>query len=244
MEHSKLLNDSVKLWIEHLDSHYCKIGVFDYPDNKKEGEPYKEKFKKLISSNLEELKYYDSAESHLKSKYPEILTDWKQLKETSENFNNTLVSILDDMYTAILEISPLSTCFVQGKKKGEFIVPWFAATTFYRWITQEMRRETNSKLEFNFHPNLEKEGLYEWEAFVFSGSQKTTVAVKSKEKGEKIVRNMYGTLKQDYLDRITHCVKVENERNERKRDFIVKVNDVLIKSIENGKVIKGKCKYC
>jgi len=234
--HSVKINDEVfKIWLDKAKD-YVNIGS---TYSKKTGAMVANKPK-----DPKDLRFFDEAKSHIEAKYPNILKVWEELKLVTSRHNEKLAVVLEEIRTAIIEEFKMHCYYwsLGTEEPEEHILPDKIAQQIYGEI--ESRAQYDRKW-FRGEPRVtsylsrnEKFFQLEWENNRVIRSQ-----------NEKKVKDCIPFIKQ----LVETSIFIENEKNLTKgkneiykiklEDFETEIKDV-IKSIELGNILKGKCRFC
>lgn len=234
--HSVKINDEVfKIWLDKAKD-YANIGS---TYSKKTGTMVANKPKDPI-----DLRFFDEAKSHIEAKYPNILKVWEELKLVTSRHNEKLAVVLEEIRTAIIE---------------EFKMPCY----YWSLGTEEPEeRILPDKIAQQIYGEIESRAQYDrkW----FRGKPHVTSYLNRNEKffqleweNNRVIRNQNEKKVKDSIPFINQLVEaskfIENQKNLAKEekeiytikleDFKTKIKDV-IKSIELGNLLKGKCRFC
>ena len=78
----------MKPWLNKVEE-YCKIEAM-YSHNA-------DKMMGVEPKNPTDLKFFEEVKSHLKSKYPNVLQAWDELKIVSSEYNKELATLLEEI---------------------------------------------------------------------------------------------------------------------------------------------------
>lgn len=234
-EHSiKIKDEALKPWLAKVGE-YCKIeAVYSKDADRMVG---------IEPNDPSDLNFFDVAKSHLESKYPDILEAWEDLKRITSELNKELAIILEEIRTlTIKELElPCYYWFLGVEEPEEHIKPDKIAQSIYQeieWRAPQKRKWMIGKP--HVHPVIYgREQFYELEW--------RERLMKSRDE-EKVKRAIL------LIDKIVETPKFKEmtEKLTKRKDEIYKTHretfeakiKEVIKSIELGNVLKGKCKYC
>lgn len=234
--HSVKINDEVfKIWLDKAKD-YANIGS---TYSKKTGTMVANKPKDPI-----DLRFFDEAKSHIEAKYPNILKVWEELKLVTSRHNEKLAVVLEKIRTAIVEEFKMNCYYWSSgaKEPEERILPDKIAQQIYGEI--EWRAQYGEK-RFRREPYVtpyitgnEKFFQLEWEnnRVIRSQNEKkvkdSVLFIKKLIETSRFIENQKNLAKEE---KEVYTIKLE--------DFKTKIKDV-IKSIELGNLLKGKCRFC
>jgi len=236
-EHSIKLKDEVlKPWLAKIGE-YCKINaVYSRNDDKIVGAEPKD------STDLE---FFDVVKSHLESKYPEILKDWEELKRVTFEQNKELAMFLEEIRTLIIREFKMPCYYSNsyGEIPEEYIMPDRLVKNTYEEMVYRIRHGRKWMIG---KPSIQPviygdEKFYEltWGAY--------SSIVKSRDKKETertlpLIDQIIEASKS--IEEVKKLIKAEDEIYKMKREIFEQKIEELIKSIELGNILKGKCRFC
>lgn len=238
-EHSVKLSDSFfKPWLSKIGEYndeYCKIDAF-----------YSREIGKVFPlkpRDPKDLQFHEEAMSHLKS-YDQLLGDWDKLKQITLELNEELASIFEEM--RILVKKEIDLPYWCPDYSGDQPVKYICPTAFIRAAYDEIcyRLKQNSKQFIGSGEILptmhgdKKIYYYRWWS--------RDLARSPDEKIIKKTQLSFSHLIQDggYGERMEHFVARQKETYGNQLEKVKQDIGEIIKSIELGKMIKGKCQYC
>jgi len=236
-EHSIKINDeALKPWLTKVEN-YCKIEVV-----------YSEDVDKMVGvepKNPLDLDFFDVAESHLESKYPDVLKAWEELKHVTFKHNKELALLLEEIRTLIVKEREMPCYYwgMRGDAPERYVRPDRLALHVYEIISHEIR---TGRQWFGGKPKV-RPTIYADTTFYELQWGNDSCLVKSQE--EKEVEKYVPLIIQlveasKYKDEVKSLLKKEDKIYKTKRgNFEGKIKDV-IKSIELGKLLEGKCRFC
>lgn len=192
-----------------------------------------------------ELDFFDVAKSHLESKYPDVIESWEELKRVTSEHNKELALLFEKMRTLVTQELKLPCHYssLRGRTPQERIT----VDRFIESIYQEMKFRQVSSEKWHFgKPKIEPFisgdkkfyglGWANWGTLVVSLDQ--DIVKKAMVLIDKIVENS------EFREVVRNVQRNEDEICKGKREsFEAKLKDV-IKSIELGKILEGKCRFC
>jgi hypothetical protein len=242
-EHSVVLKDEFfKPWMEKIGEYneYCKIDV-----------QYSTKIGKMVPLPPKEpdnLKFYTEAMSHLKS-YEGFLADWEKLKQTTLGLNGELAVLFEEMRVFVeKEIDLPYWCpkyigDYSGDKPDEYLCP----DLFIRSIYDELygRIETRRKQIFGngiINPTVIEKGKKMYCLFhsnnELTGSANEELMKRAQQLIGKLIDN------EEYGGKVRAFINRKGDTYNKELERVKKNIAEIIKSIELGSIIKGKCSYC
>jgi len=235
-EHSIKLNDEVfKRWLEKVGD-YSKIDV-----------AYSKDIGKIVGvepKDPTDLEFFDVAKSHLESKYPYILKEWEELKHVTLEHNKELAILLEEIRT--LTIKELKMPCYYSSLPGRAPEEHITLNRFVECIYKEMEYRVRAEREWLFEKPIIQPVIYGGEKFyeLAWGSYRLVKSRDEKEVGRAIllISQLIETPK--FKEEVKNLMKEEDEIYKIKREnFERKIKD-LIKSVELGGILKGKCRFC
>lgn len=239
MEHSIRLNDSffkpLLGKIGDYNNEYCKIDAF-----------YSREIGKVVPSkprDPKDLQFYEEAMSHLKS-YERLLSDWDKLKQTTLRLNEDLASIFEGIRVLVKkEIDLPYWCpKYSGDEPSEYLCP----TTFIRAIYEEvywrLKRDTKQFVgSGQIQPTTYGDKIiyhFRWWDRDLARSPKEELVQKAQRSFSHLVED------ESYVERVKNFIAKQEETYDKEREKVKKDTEDIIKAIELGNIIRGKCKYC
>lgn len=242
-EHSIMLKDEFfKPWMEKIGEHneYCKIDVY-----------YSIEIGKMVPLPPKEpnnLKFYSEAINHLNN-YKGFLEDWEKLKQTTLGLNEELAVLFEEIRVLVAkEIDLTYWCpkyigDYSGDKPDEYLCP----DLFIRSIYDELygRMETRRKQLFGngrINPTVIEEGKKIYYLFHSNselvGSANEELANKAQQLIGKFVEDA------EYEGKVRNFINRKRDTYNKELEKVKQNIAEIIKSIELGNTIKGKCSYC
>ena len=235
-EHSKKIKDgALKPWQTNIE-HYCKIDV-----------AYSKDVDKMVGvepKDPTDLEYFDVAKSHLKSKYPDVLNAWEKLKRVTSKHNKELAFLMEKIRTFTIKKLKISYHYsnIRGRAPEEYIT----LDRFVENISEEMelRLRGNEKWAIgepkkeSFRRGDEKFYQLAWGSYTLVTSRDE----KDVERAIILINKIIETPR--FIEKVKNLIKREDEIYKVKfENFETKIKDV-IKSIELGMILEGKCRFC
>jgi hypothetical protein len=240
-EHStKLVDNFFKPFrdkIGEYNDEYCKIDAF-----------YSKEIGKFVSSKPaepENIQFYEEAMSHLRN-YNNLLGDWKKLKEITLELNEELANMFEEYRLLIKnEIDLPYWCIsYSGDEPFEYLCP----TAFIKDTYEEIYRrlERNSKtFAGNGQIQLVTDGDKKTYRYNWAGGYGIIARSPDEDKIKKIQLS-FGNLinSEKYVEQIRSFLNRKRETYDRQVKKVKQDIEEIIKTIELGGKIKGKCQYC
>lgn len=247
-EHSIKLNDGVlKPWLSNVRV-YCKIGeTYSFDVHKIVG---------LEPKDPTDLEYFDVAKSHLESKYPDIIEAWEDLKHATLEHNKDLAILLEEIRTLTIEELKMPPYYsgMRGRSPKEYITLDRFVETIYHEIASRTRMHAQARAEHRVHPErkwmIGKPSIHpvihgEEKFHELSWGSYTLVWNLDEEevkRAKALIDKILDTSK--FKEEVKNLIEREDMVHKTKREvFEMKIKD-LIKSIELGNILKGKCRFC
>ena len=235
-DHSVKINDEVfTIWLDKAK---------DYANM---GSSYSNKTDKMIENKPKDpidLRFFDEAKSHLEAKYPNILKVWEELKLVTSRHNEKLAFVLEEIRIAIIGEFKMHCYYwsLGTEEPEERILPDKITQQIYREI--ESRAQNNRKwfrgkpLVTPYTSRDEKFFQLEWENSRVIRSRNEQKVIDS----IPFINQIIETPK--FIEKEKNLTKEKNEIYKIKlEDFETEIKDV-IKSIELGNILQGKCRFC
>lgn len=239
IEHStKLKDDFFKPWLERIGEYndeYCKIDT-----------QYSKEIGKMVPLKPREpdnLKFYNEAMKHLKN-YEKLLKDWENLKQTTLKLNEELAILFEEIRLLVMKELDLPYWCPRfsGDEPDEYLCP----NTFLRAIYEEVehRLKTNKKRFIGIgkiEPTIygdKKIYHFKWWDRLLARSPKEELMVKAQKLFSQLIED------ERYREKIKAFMAKQKETYDKALEKVKQYIRNIIKSIELGNVIKGKCEYC
>jgi len=235
-EHSiKLKDDVLKPWLAKIGE-YCKIdAVYSRDVDKMVG---------VEPQDPTDLEFFDVAKSHLESKHPEILKDWEELKHVTFKHNKELATFLEKIRT--LTIEELKMPCYYSNLPGEAPEEYIAVNRFVENAYEEVEFSLRTGRKWAIGKPAIRPVTYgnekfcelEWGSYRLVKSRNEKEVERARFLIDKIVE------KAEFREEVKDLIKKEDQIFKIKREnFEQKIREV-IKSIEAGNILKGKCRFC
>jgi len=236
-EHSiKLKEEVLKPWLTKIGEEYCKIDVV-----------YSHHFDRIVGvepKDPTDLEFFDVAKSHLESKYPEILKAWVEFKLVTSEHNKELAILLEEIrMLTIRELKmPCHYWRPAAETPEEYIIP----DRFSQCVYQEMEwREPYKRKWASGEPRIVptmhgNKKFYELEWGIYR-----LVKIRDEKQAENAILLINKIIETSrFREEAKNLTKRKNEiYNAKRENFEAKIKD-LIKSIELGNNLRGKCRFC
>jgi len=244
MEHSLKLKDGFfKPWLEKIGEYndeYCKIDA-----------RYSKEMGKMVSLKPREpdnLGFYSEAMNHSKN-YEELLKDWENLKQTTLKLNEELAILFEEIRVLVMkEIDvpywcPLYVGDYSGDKPDEYLCP----DSFIRSIYDEVywRIKTGRK-QYLGNGKITPTIMSEGKKIYFLGHGSGDFASSPNEELMKKAQQLFSRFIEDEKYRVRIKTFMDKQKDTYDKELEQVKQDIrdIIKSIELGNIIKGKCRYC
>jgi len=236
-DHSIKLNDGVlKPWLSKLQD-YCKIGAI-----------YNHEVTRIVENKPKDptdLEFFTEAKSHLESNYPAVLKSWEELKQATLSHNEKIATVLEETRKSMVDDLKMPCYYWKLYDEGApetCVMPDRILENFYRVIKWEV---DFGKKWVNGKPSIEP--IMSGNIRLYRLKWGTSEVVKSRDEEEvgkclSLIVQLVEASK--YRDEVKSLLKREDEMLQPKTEEFRKQITGLIKSIELGNIIKGKCKYC
>ena len=247
-EHSiKIKDEALKPWLSKVGE-YCKIGVvYSYDVHNIVG---------LEPKDPTDLEFFDVAKSHLETEYLDIMKAWEELKHVTSKHNNGLATFLEEIRTLTIKELKMPAYYsnMRGRSPEEYITLDRFVETIYAEMAYRMRVHAQARVEHRVHrerkwmigkPKIEpviygEEKFHElaWGSYRLVKNRDEKKVKKAKSLIDKILDTSR------FRDEMKDLIEREDQIYKTKRkNFETKIKDV-IKSIELGKILEGKCRFC
>ena len=225
----------MKPWLSKVEE-YCKFEAV-----------YSHNADKMMSTepkNPTDLEFFDVAIKHLESNYLDIVKAWEELRRVTSELNTELANILEEIRTIVIkELKlPCYYWFSGAEMPEEHIKPDKIAQSIY----QEIEWRAPRKRKWVGGAPRSEPVIVSGETFYrLQWGNNTLIRSRDEKKVESsipLINQLIETPK--FKKEVKNLTKRKDEIHKTKReDFEVKIKEV-IKSIELGNVLKGKCRYC
>jgi hypothetical protein len=235
-EHSMKLNDGVlKPWLSKVGE-YCKIGATYSCDV--------HKIVGLKPNDPTELAYFDVAKSHLETRYPSILEAWEEFKRVTYEHNQKLATVLEKIRTLIVKEFKMPCYYwsLGAKEPKAHVKPDRIAQQIYQEI--EDRVKYNIKW-FRGEPRISPVIISDEKFYRLEWGNNLLIRSRDEKRVESSIPFISELVEtQKFQEEEKSLTKRKNEFYQRRReDFEIEIKNV-IKSIELGNILKGKCRFC
>jgi len=247
IEHSNVLKDHFFIpWLKKIsdfEKEYIKIDA-KYSVEKGKMVPLKPK-------DPEDLEFFAEAMNHLKN-YENLHRNWDYLKQETLKLNEELTILFEDIRVlASKEISIPYWCSsisrykldeYSGDKPDEYLCPNYFIRSIYDEIVTRIERDTK-----RFHGNgtvgsttSGKKKLYylNYSYYELAGSLNEELMQKAQRVLSRFIED------KNYQRRLRAFMNKKEETFDKKLEKVKEDIREIIKSIELGNIIKGKCSYC
>ena len=231
----KIENDALKPWLAKFDDYSKVSGEYSIEGNL---------FVPYSPKDPEDLPLFLAAKSHLRSGYSEILESWEQLKEATFNHNHRVAEFLNDVGKLFVESTKLPNYNrkMYGKAPEEFIVSENLANSIYEFLSYE---NVTGRDYFSRKPHIED--LVEGDKHFCVLRPHENLAARSLDKLKiKSIQELFiSVLNSNEKKESMKQIMEEEQKNLpiKRKDFEGKLTE-LIRSIELGNNLRGKCKDC
>ena len=235
-EHSKKIQDgALKPWQTNIE-HYCKIGVV-----------YSKDIDKLVSvepKDPTDLKFFDVAKSHLESKYPDVLNAWEELKRVTSKHNKELASFCEEIRTSTIKELKIPRRYsnLRGRAPEEYIT----LDRFVENICEEMELRLQGNKQWAIgEPKKEPFRRGDEKFYHLAWGSYELVTSRDEKDVDKVIILINKIIETPrFIEKVKNLIKREDEIYRiKRREFETKIKDV-IKSIELGNILEGKCRFC
>jgi len=235
-EHSmKIKDEALKPWLTNAGN-YCKIDTV-----------YSEDADKMVGVEPKDpidLDFFEFAESHLESKYSDVMNAWEELKRATSEQNKDLAIFMEKIRK--LTIKRVKIPFYYSNLRRRVPKEYITLDRFVDSIYTEMKLRSQADGESMIgEPKItpviigdEKFHELEWGGYrlVRSRDEREVELVKF------FIKTVIGTPR--FRKEVDALIRKEDEKYRMKLDsFETKIKDV-IKSIELGKILEGECRFC
>lgn len=236
-EHSIKLNDGVfKPWLSKLQD-YCKIGaVYDHEATR---------MVDIKPKDPTDLEFFKESKSHLESNYPTILKSWEEVKHVTLSQNRKIATVLEEARTSIVDDLGMPCYYYRLYDEGApetYVMPDRIVENFYKVIDSEV---DFGKKWVNGKPSVKPVQCGDVIFYELEWGYSRLVKSRDKKEVEKCVSLIVQLVEaSNYKDEVKKLLKKEDEKLRPKREKFEEQIRGLIKFIELGNTLKGKCQYC
>jgi len=231
----KLMNEVLKPWLAKIGEEYCRVDAVYSPEL--------DKMVGVEPRDPTNLEFFDAARNHLETKYSSVLKAWEEFKTVGAEYNKNLAVVLEEIRTLAIKELRLPCYYWRPaiEQPKEFIMPDLLAQRIYEEIEwREPQKRKWARCEPLITPAIsgtEKVFHLEWNG--------TLVKSRYRDAVEDALFLINRTIeKPSYQEKANDLKKRKKEVYDAKREnFEVKIKDV-IKAIELGNNLKGKCRFC
>ncbi len=240
MKHSvKLKDDFFKSWLSKIgeyDDEYCKIGA-----------QYSKEIGKMVPLEPKEpynLQFYGEAMSHLKN-YEQLPEDWKNLKQITLKLNDELAIIFEEIRVLVkkeLDL-PYWCPSYSGDEPDEYLCP----STFIGAIYEELEgRIKKDRKQFVGSGKVEPTIHGDKTIYYFKWWNEQYMARSPKKEHMEKAQQLFSQFIDDekHKERIKAFVAKTKGTYDKALEKVKQDIGDIIKSIELGNIIKGKCQHC
>lgn len=235
-EHSMILSDRVlRPWIENINK-YCKIDAkYSEDDDRMMG---------VEPTDPADLEFFDVGKSHMESGYPDILVSWEELKHVTFEHNNKLANLLEEIRTAVINELKMP-CLIYSIEPEEYVSPRFAKAIYAQIeYTLEYRPYARPKWRGG-EPYIQPVNYGGKQFYELAWQDNRIVRSLDEEKTKQ------AKLLVDHLIETPGLIeKTKLLMDEKSKTYGAKLEALktkmmdVIKSIELGNIIAGKCRFC
>lgn len=238
-EHSvRLKDDFFKIWLSKIGEYndeYCKIGA-----------QYSKKIGKMVPLEPKEpdnIQFYGEAMSHLKND-EQLLEDWKNLKQITLKLNDELAILFEEIRVLVKkEIDLPYWCLrYSGDEPDEYLCP----NTFIGAIYEEVEgRIKKDRKQFIGSGEVEPTISGDKKIYYFKWWNRT-LARSPKQVNMDKAQQLFSQFIEDekYKEIIKAFLDKQKETYDKALEKVKQDIGDIIKSIELGNIIKGKCQHC
>lgn len=237
--HSDKLKDIFfKPWLEIIGAYndkYCKIDAL-----------YSEKSGRMVAyipREPDDLRFYNDAKAHLRD-YPELLSDWEDLKGITLRLNEELATLFEDIRLSIkekIDVAYWCPYIGKGDEPEEYLCP----NTFIRRIFDDIAYTIGTGRHAFEIPIVQPTSYGEKTIFSLHWSDISPARSLKREYIELI-----GVIFRNSIEDEKYVTQFEAFIEKKKNTYDKQVKKVeedinkIIDSIELENIIKGKCKDC
>lgn len=239
MKHSvKLKDDFFKSWLSKIGEYndeYCKIDA-----------QYSKEIDIMVPLKPKEpdnLQFYNEATSHMKN-YEQLLKDWENQKQITLKLNEELATIFEEIRVLVKkEIDLHYWCpRYSGDEPDEYLCPNTFIGAIYEEVENRIKRD---KKQFIGSGKIEPTIHGDKKIYYFKWLDRTLARSPKQEHMEKAQQLFSQFIEDDrYKERIKVFLAKQKETYDKALEKVKQEIGEIIKSIELGNIIKGKCQYC
>lgn len=235
-EHSTKINDEVlKKWLENVEE-YTKLGAEYSRDT--------DGMVGIEPKDPMDLDFFDVTQTHLEQKYPGVLKAWEELKHATSEHNKRCANFLEEIRTSIIEEVKMAPYYwkLHGRAPEEHV----AVDRFVQSVYQEMEFRSRKNYEWaSGKPQIVPTMTGEKRFFELGwGSYRLVRSL-----DEDAVRSAIALIDRiaetpSLMEAMKNQIKnIDTIYRAKRENFEVKLRDV-VKSIELGNILEGKCRFC
>lgn len=233
-DHSiRLKDDFLKPWLDKIEE-FCKVDA-RYSTEIGEMVP-------LEPQEANDLKFYDEARSHLET-YKHLIKDWNSLKQNTLELNKELAIFFEETRVLIKKKIdlPYYCRGYYGDEPDEYICP----DTFIRAIFDEIlyRIETGRK-QFVGNGTIVPTIYGEKKIYHLRWSYIDLARSPDEELMKKTQQFLSKSIEDEGYRKRIKTFMAKKETYDKELEKVKQDISDIIKSIELGNIIKGKCRYC
>jgi len=235
MEHSvRLKDDFFKPWADKLEK-CCKVDA-----------QYSKEVDKMVPltpEDPEDLQFYDEAINHLRD-YEQVLRDWENLKQTSLKLSEELATFFEEIRVLIQrELNVQYYCAgYSGDEPNEYMCP----NAFIRAVYEEVEYRLKTGRTQLIGNGTIQPAIYGEKKIYYLKWWDRYLARSADEKLMEKAQQLFSQFIEDerYRVKIKALMDKQKESYEKELEKVKLAIRDIIKSVELGNVIKGKCRYC
>lgn len=234
-EHStKLVAETFKPWLGQYKKRCIAGAVYSRSEDKLTGHK---------PEDPNDLPFFDAARAHLTSGYTEILREWNKYKEDAFRHNVAIAAFMDRIRVQLTESVKLKQYHPHfgEKRPQEYVIPENIARAIYHALIYETRNGEG----YFIAPKIQRMQEGNFTFFELWMSDTRLAKSKGEEKLEKVGSFIKGTIAlHENKQEVMRLTEAEDGPLSLLAAYLdMKINE-LIKYVELGKRLKGKCKYC
>jgi hypothetical protein len=233
-EHAqKLLEGGLKPWLNELHM-FCRLGAEYSKDDKK--------FMPFQPTNPNQMLFVDLM-AHLTTGYGEVAQEWANYKTAIVENNQKWADFFNELSLKIEESTSLPKFhfYVQESKPRYFVAPVNVVSTIYNKVRYEIVNGQPWVDRITSTRTMEGDFAY----YSISSSYGELGHVNSVEDLDSVIKKA-GELEhsKEVRAKMEELIHIENDELTKKRTMFEDKLKELIRSVELGNCLKGKCKYC